>query len=99
MVQIKNQVQDNGNVRFTATGGDFLELCVADGASVVEIKAKDSDIYDGLLKTAVAYAFKRGIKFDEKPELKPTLCESSRKNQREVTVTVNDVDYDVIVEE
>ena len=66
MLEIKNQVNSDGTVCFNATGGSSLLIKVEDNkADVIELKADDADIYDGLVKTAYAYALRRGIAFNK----------------------------------
>jgi hypothetical protein len=109
MVHIKNQVNDDGTVLFSANDGigaggiSSLLLNVAgNSANIVKVEAADSDVYDGLLKTAVSYAFRRGISMDTPPDLKKPACRScdSDRMSRHVFVDICGVEYDVeIVDE
>ncbi|MCL2071574.1 MAG: hypothetical protein FWH07_04990 [Oscillospiraceae bacterium] len=76
MVAIKHEQTGDGIIRFSATGGGSLLMRIDNNqADVVEINAEDSVIYDGLVKTAAAYAIRRGIIFNREGILwKPTNC-------------------------
>jgi len=86
VVEIKNQVNRDGTVRFDvkgASGESNLILKISENkADVLEIKARDEDIYDGLVKTASAYAFRRGISFNKENILwKQTGCDRQKREQ------------------
>jgi hypothetical protein len=96
MLAIKSNPNNDGTViQFDSSDGSSLLMGINSGkAEIIEVKADDSDIRDALLKTAVAYASRRGAGFDNPPELKPTGCQSRKHHN----VGVNGVDYDVVTE-
>jgi hypothetical protein len=82
---------DSGASELAAMNTLLLKINGSKG-EIIEIIAEDGDIYDGLMKTAVAYAFRRGITFDKPLDLKPTKC-------KQIPVEVKDVVYDVLIQE
>ncbi|MCL1789103.1 MAG: hypothetical protein FWG33_01965 [Oscillospiraceae bacterium] len=79
MLEIRNIKKEDGTVWFNVSGsseeGTLTMRIDNHQANVVEIKAKDADIYDGLVKTAEAYAVRRGISFNKENIIwKQTSC-------------------------
>ena len=79
MLVISNKSNDDGTVTFDSTDGSSLVMRIEDGkAEVTELNACDDDVYDGLVKTAAAFAVRRGFEFNrEGITWKPNNCRHS----------------------
>jgi len=94
MLEIRNE-KSGDEVRFFSNHSDTLTMKIMGSkAEILEVKASDEEIYDALLKTAVAYAFRRNLTFDSPPQLKPTKCQSLKHHN----VKVNGIEYEVVIE-
>jgi hypothetical protein len=77
MLTIKNKTNSDGTISFNADEGSSLKMKI-DGstANVVGLNAPDEDVYDGLVKTAYAYAQRRGFYFNKEGiTWKPRNCQ------------------------
>jgi hypothetical protein len=95
LLSITNRVNENNTVSFSASDSSTLLLKICENkAEIIKVTADDEEIYDALIKTAVAYAFRRNLTFDNPPELKPTRCQSQTSHK----VEVNGIEYDVVID-